>query len=184
MKRLGVGILIATVVVYMWGFLFWGASLIPYGAWTATADDVAAGHGLLEHFPQRGTYFVPGMHHDPEALEALYAEGPIAMVHMLDTDGRPVFEVSFMVKGIFLNLVVVVLVALLLRSAIGGLPTYGSRVKHAALAGLIGAVLIHGGALAWWYMPLGWELVLAAYDFTAVVVIGLVLAKFVEPKAA
>ena len=65
MKRCVIGIILATLAMYVWGFLYWGgANPFPYKAWKQTPDDVAAGKALLEHFPETGTYHMPGMNHD------------------------------------------------------------------------------------------------------------------------
>ncbi len=42
MKQQAIGVAIATIAIYMWGFLFWGATTIPYSPLKATPDDEAA----------------------------------------------------------------------------------------------------------------------------------------------
>ncbi len=182
MKRLSLGVVLATLAVYAWGMLYWGFNPLPYAAWQRTNDDVAAGQALLEHFPRSGTYFIPGMYNDDETLTRLYESGPVAFVHMISRDGRPRVDPAIFVKGLALDFVVVSLVALLLWQA--GLPTYRARLTVVVLAGAAAAVLIDVGATVWWYIDWEWKLAQALYDWSAFVVAGLVLAGFVRPERA
>ena len=183
-KRLALGIGLATIVLYLWGILYWGVNPLPYRTWRQTADDAAARQALLQYFPEAGTYFVPGLHHDEATLSQLFAEGPIAFVHLTSREGRPVHDPGIMVKGFVLDFVVVVLIALLLQLAAPALDSYGQRIKLVALAGLTAAILVDGGDVVWWYLPWDWKLHQAAYTFSAWLVSGLVLAKFVAPARA
>ena len=88
-KRQIIGVVLATLAVYMWGFLYWGASTIPYSAWQATNDDAAAGKALLEHFPVSGTYYVPGMYVDEATRNELSEAGPVAFADRADSTRDP-----------------------------------------------------------------------------------------------
>ena len=46
MGRTFIGIAIASVVLYVWGFLYWGLGPWPTMIWHQAADDVAAGEAL------------------------------------------------------------------------------------------------------------------------------------------
>ena len=181
MKRMIIGVVVAAVVLYMWGFVYWGFG--PYGKmiWKQTQDDAAAGQVLLEHFPQNGTYFVPGMGNEEEKREALYDNGPVAFVHMISASGRPMVDSSIMIQGFVLNLVVILLIAFLLRQVAPALPTYFDRVKFSALAGLTAAVLIDCGDAVWWQIDWPWMLYTGFYHFSAWTLTGLILAKFIAP---
>ncbi len=181
-KRLVSGIILATIALYLWGMLYWGANPLPYKTWRQTADVTGARQALLQYFPETGTYFIPGLHHDEATLNQLFAEGPIAFVHLNSREGRPVFDPGIMVKGFVLDLVVVVLIALLLQLASPALGSYGQRVKLIAIAGLTATVLVDIGDVVWWYLPWDWKLQQAGYTFGAWLVSGLVLAKFVAPS--
>lgn len=180
MSRSTIGVILAAFAMYLWGMLYWGANPLPYTSWSSTADDVAAGAALRQHFPTDGTYYVPSMSHDKAELESLMAAGPVAFVHMLRSDGRPLMDVGIMIKGLILYLVVAAAMAFLLRLAAPGLPSYGDRLKLMACAALVAVLLIHVGEAVWWYIPWAWKLHQAAYDFTAWCVGGAVLARFVR----
>lgn len=181
MQRLALGVGLASVALFVWGFLYWGLNPLPYSTWKQTADDAAAQRAVLEHFPETGTYYLPGLYNDAETRTRLHEAGPIAFLHLTDRDGRPEQEPAMMARGMLLNLVSVTLMALLLRMA--ALPTYGGRVGLVALAGFAAAVLIDVGDSIWWYIPIEWKLHQAVYTFTAWLVPGLVLARFVVPEA-
>lgn len=181
MKRLVIGIAIAAVALYAWGFLVWGAG--PYATliWKQSPEEEVAGQMLREQFPHNGTYFVPAA--ALENVEQRFEHGPVAMIHMLAVDGRPAFDPSIMVKGFLVNLVAIVLVALLLKQVASALPTYFDRVKFVALAGLASAILIDIGDVAWWQMDLSWMAYRGAYHASAWVVMGLVLGCFLGKPA-
>ncbi len=183
MKRLILGTVIAAVVLFLYGFLYWGGP-IPYGEhiWKQTANDTAAGKSLLEHFPEKGTYFVPAVTNEDGSRAALYSWGPVAMVHMLSPDGRPEVDSSIMLQGFFMNLAFIFVVGLLLRQVTAALPTYGSRVMFAATAGLACTLLTDIGDIAWWTIDWQWRLYTGFYHFSAWVIVGLVLAAFVGPS--
>jgi hypothetical protein len=179
MARTIVGIVVASVVLYFWGFVVWG--LVPFQqfVWKAAKDDRAAGAALAEQFPERGAYFVPSATHDEQTAEELYGRGPIAMVHMISLTGRPMADASIMVKGFFLNVAGVVLIAWLLRVA--ALPTYSRRLLLVFVAGLTATVLIDFGDAVWWGTSWIWKLYQGFYSLSAYVVAGSVLAGFIKP---
>ena len=182
MNRTILGIVLATIVLYFWGFLYWGVNPLPYQSLRRTSDTAAAGEALKKFFPENGTYLFPGIFEDEAEAEKMYSAGPVGILHMTSVDGRPAFDPRIMLNGFVVNSLVVCLIAALLRTVIGALPTYGSRVKFAALAGLTCALLTDIGEAAWWDVGLAWNLHKVVYTVSAWVVTALVLAKFVGEK--
>src|SRR5690606_3979537 len=76
MKNQLIGVVLATIAMFFWGFLYWGATTIPYGPLKASNGDEAAQQALLEHFPTTGMYMIPGMHNDTDDLRRMYEAGP------------------------------------------------------------------------------------------------------------
>jgi hypothetical protein len=185
MKRSLIGIAIAAVVLYFYGFLIWGG-VIPYGEhiWRQAADDASAAKALREHFPEARTYVVPAATSDPEIKAALHEEGPIVMLHVLSADGRPEFDPMIMAKGFAVNLAFIIAVALLLQQVVAALPTYTGRVTFAALAGLACTLLTDIGDIAWWEIDWQWKLYTGAYHLTAWIIVAIVLAAFIRPRTA
>lgn len=184
MKRFALGVLLAALAMFVWGMLYWGVNPLPYTTWKRSTDDVAAGQALLKYFPENGTYYIPGMYHDKATLARMFEQGPVAFVHMLRREGRPMMDPAIMVKGIILYLAVAFLLAWLVRLALPGLSTYGSRVKFMALMALAAVAMIDLGDAVWWYIPLNWKIQQGLYNFSALLVAGLVLAKLVDSKKA
>ena len=150
MKRLALGIVLAAVVLYFFGFLWWG--LGPYRTliWDqAVVEDRAATY-LQEQFPRNGTYYVPGFTEDTEELEERFETGPVAFVHMLAVDGRPMMDSGIMIRGFVNNLVVIMLIAVLLRHVAPALNSYWRGVQFVTLVGLTGVMMFDFGTVVWW----------------------------------
>jgi hypothetical protein len=179
MKNSTKGVAIAAVVLFFWGFLYWGLGPYRTMIWHQSTDDVAAGQALLKHFPENGSYFVPEMTHEEATVENLFADGPVAFVHMISASGRSMHDPTIMIQGFILNLVVIVLIATLLHRVCSALPTYLDRVKFVALAGLIAAVLVDLGDAVWWQIDWSWKLYQSFYTLSACVITGLILAKYI-----
>jgi hypothetical protein len=184
MKRTIIGVAIASVVLFFWGFVYWGLGPYKTMIWKHTRDDAAAGTALRDHFPENGTYLVPSFANDEATMESLSKKGPVALVHMIAVGGAETFDPMMLVKGFCLNVIVITLIAILLRPVVSSLPTYTNRVMFVALAGLAAALLIDGGDVAWWHISWTWKLYQAFYSFSFWVITGLILAWFVTPKPA
>lgn len=184
MVRLIVGIVLADVVLYFWGFLFWGVNPFWSQVIRQASDDRAAAQAVRTHFPARGTYLVPGLHQPAETLATAFPEGPVAFVHVTHPDGRPIMDPQIMLNGFLLNTVVVVLIALVLNQVKPALPSYASRVGHCLLIGLTAAILVDIGEAAWWTLPLDWKLWQAGYSASVWLVAGAVLAAFIRPAVS
>lgn len=183
MQRTVIGIVVATIVLYLWGFVYWGTSTLPYQTWSQAPDDRAAGAALLEHFPESGVYYVPGNDHPMEERNALFEQGPTGFV-IVDRDGRPAFDTGIMAAGFALNGVVVAVLAVLLRLTRAAAPGYGQRLGIVVVAGAAGVLLVNFGDIVWWMIPPGWVLAQAFYNFSGMVIVGAILAGFVRPEEA
>jgi hypothetical protein len=181
MRRIAVGVVLATIAMFVWGMVYWAANPLPYRSWKHAADDERAQRALREHFPEVGTYFVPSIRHDPETLARRSAAGPVGFVHVT-SQGRPVHDTSIMTKGLLLDFLSALVMAGLLWMAGPALPTYRRRAAFAALAGVGAALLIDGGDVAWWSIPWGWKLHQAVYNAGAWAVAGVVLARFIDRR--
>ena len=175
MKR-PLAILAAAFAVYVWGFLFWGATTIPYRAWKTATDDPAAQQALREHFPANGVYAVPSVMHDIETQERLTEAGPTGFVFITAAEGRPLMVPSVMIMGFVQEIAVAALVAALLGWAGAGL-AFAGKVKLALLAGLISVVQTQFGDAVWWMAPWGWKLVTSFYEIVCFLIMGVILAK-------
>jgi hypothetical protein len=181
MVRTALGVIVASIVIYAWGFAYWGFGPYRTLIWKQAENDELAGQALTTHFTDRGTYFVPSFNADQQKTVELMEKGPVAMVHMLAPQGHPAFDPIVMGQGFVLNLVVVILVAVLLHNITPSMPTYLGRVGLVILAGLIASLLIDGGDIVWWRIPWEWKLYQAAYNVSVWVIAGAILAAFIRP---
>ena len=182
MARLIAGVIIAAVVLYLFGFVYWGMGPYATVIWKQAADDEAAGTALARHFPENGTYFVPAIKPDMETTNRLAEKGPVAFVHMIAVDGKPMTDPSIMIGGFFLNLVAIVLIALLVKLAAPAVPTYAARVGFVALAGLAAAVFSEGNEAVWWQISWEWKLYQAVYSVAFWIIAGVILAAFIQAE--
>ena len=176
------GIVVASIAVFLWGFLYWGANPVPYMAWEQAPDDRAAGQALLEHFPESGVYYLPGNGNPPELRAALYESGPTGFV-IIDRNGRPEMDPSIMMQGFALNVLIICLLAGLLHVTASATPSWGERFRVTLLAGAVAVTLVDFGHAVWWLIPWPWVLAQAFYDFTAVALMGAILAYFIRDPA-
>src|SRR5688572_22181231 len=103
MRRTALGIVLATLAMFVWGTVYWGANPFPYRTWKAAVNDEAAQRLLREQFPGVGTYFVPSLRTDRETLARRYSSGPVAFVYVT-SQGRPIHDTSIMTKGLLIDL--------------------------------------------------------------------------------
>ena len=178
-----IGVVLATVAIFLWGFVYWGLMSAPYAPLKATNGDAAAQQALLEHFPSTGMYLIPGAYNAPEDAARMFAEGPSAMVNFV-REGHPMEDPAMMGQGFVLNLVVVLLLAVLMKRALPALPSYRERVVFAALVGLTAVVMINLGDAVWWRYPVSWKISQALYGFVSFTLAGAILAKFIRPLDA
>jgi hypothetical protein len=181
MKK-AIAILAAAFAVYMWGFLFWGASTLPYQAWERAADDSAAQQAIREHFPRNGFYGIPSVQHDAATLETLATTGPTALVVVTAADGRPPMVPSVLIFG-FLHMILVTALVAALLSCIGGALSFGRKVQLTVLVGVISAVQSQFGDAIWWMYPWDWKLIVSIYEIGAFFIMGVILAKMLPARA-
>ena len=109
MIRLFVGSLLVAVVLWAWSTLFYVISPIPYYTMSQTADDIAAGEALLEHFPETGTYILPGRYNGADVRSEMRNNGPVATIYFT-REGSPEASVTKILIGSFNSVVIGLLI--------------------------------------------------------------------------
>jgi hypothetical protein len=180
MKKFFLGPALAALAMFVFGFLYWGVSPLPYKVLNRVDDDAAAAAALAKIFPSSGTYFLPGLYLDRAKHEELMTRGPIAEVHFVNS-GLPMMDPKILVKGYLHCFALCVLLALMLNKLAPAFQSWSGRAKFCAEVGLIVALYQYVYAI-WWHHALAWVSMQAIYDFLEFVIAGLVLAKFVTPK--
>lgn len=182
MRRMVLGIFLATVALFAWGALFW-MNPLPMKLVKSTPDDIAAREALIRHFPESGVYLFPGQHNEKAVLENLMKSGPVATVN-INHDGVGTMEPLSLVMGIVHELIFVALLAFLLRKAGPALSGYAGRVGFVVLAGSAAVLLTELTDPIWWHHPWPWHMLSGLYFFIGWIITGLVLARFIRPEAS
>jgi hypothetical protein len=179
MRRLLMGTTVAALVLFFWGFLYWGASPLAWVIIGPVPDEVALQGALREALPEPGAYFLPHPgREDAETHSARAKAGPVAT--LLVHGGADPSDPTPFVAGFVHMWVSALLMGLLLRRFAPA--TFGSAVRVATLAGLAAAVWSNLGRPLWYWQPWDYHLLFAVYDFSGWVVAGTVLAYFVRPR--
>lgn len=175
MKPLVLGSFLAAVALFLWGFVFYTLTGVADNVLKSTPTDV--GPMLNAAFPESGTYFVPGVANDDEAI-AFMARGPVAMVH-IHKDGLAAMDPKLMIGGFLHGWVYCLLLAALLRQ-ICKKSGYGARVGFVVLVAVAGAFMSRFGDAIWWHKSWDWQVTEFIYNVIGTLAAGLVLAKFIK----
>jgi hypothetical protein len=179
MIRTVIGGLVAGIIIFVIGFIFWAT---PLGELAYSKADEAQNAAVQASLAQNltpsgtGTYIIPA--HSSAAGAVLYAKGPIATVHF-NTRGYSPDDMSAILPGF----IVAVIAGLLISF---GLAAVGDR-PFAELARLV--VCFSLGFTVWEYLgsPIfnhyGWGHWIYAFiaESVALVVAGLVVARWFVP---
>lgn len=173
MRSLPVGSLVAAIVMFGLGFVFFdllhGMMLTPLDAATATALQGALGANLTE----AGRYMIPAT---PDAWMA----GPGALIDFTPAGAAPSMGMA-MGLGFVHFLISAFLIGLALKG-VGG--DEDRRMKAAVMFGLAAAFFMHLGDPVWY--GFGWRAALFVFVADGVMFIagGLILAKWFTAEAA
>lgn len=181
MNKYLLGSFLAAIAFFLWGFLYWAVSPLPKQFIQTNPDEVAARTMLKQLFPTDGTYFIPNWSDDMDKMNAAHLEGPIATVHIKNAGSDPM-PASFFIMGIVHSWVATLLLTfLLVKASPAVLSSYGSRVWFVTLIGITIAVISDFSFPVFWGNP--WPIFIfnASFVVTAMLIVGLVLAKFVKP---
>jgi hypothetical protein len=189
--RVIVAAALSAVLMFFWGFVYWGPVLNMTSRLMATLPedtelDVAAplrGGNLPD-----GLYVYPGpvenLHDDAavSAWEKKLEEGPV--FHMAyHQGGVSPMDPAMFAKGLAHSFVIALLAGILLATVVHGLRTYASRVGMLLLVSLIAALWTNVGNAIWWFHPPGYAAGQIAYEFVAGLLMALVTAAIIRPPA-
>lgn len=178
--RFLIGVVVASVALFFWGFIFWTVSPYPKTVMKSPPNQEAFRQALLTNFEEDGVYLIPGMG-DPEDPEfaKLQEAGPIATL-MFRREGTPPMS-TVMLNGYLHMLGSVFLLAIVLATA--GRRTYFGRFMLVFWLGLFVAVWAEMSDVVWFFYPLRYACLKQSYHVTSMIVVGAILAFFVRPPA-
>lgn len=183
MKKFVLAPVFAALAMFVWGFLYWGAPHhLPYKSLGTVADDSATAEAIGKLFPSSGAYLIPNPQAGDEKMAALMKRGPSVEVH-IRKESMAMMDPSLLLAGYVHMLVIAVMLTGLLCGLEKAFERWTCRVKFCAAIGLLVGVCDLGAAI-WWHHAWGWTIALSVYDLVMYTIAGLVLARFVTPKAS
>lgn len=176
------GIFLAAVILFVWGFLFWGISPYPKAVLKSLpAADQAVVIGALKSMTASGVFLVPNgpdtAETDPE-FEKKHLEGPVATL-IVRQEGLPAMAPQVMINGFLHMLGASFLAAMVLISS--GRREFFGRFMVCFWMGLFVAVWTEISRVVWFYFPWNYCLLYMAYHFSSCVILGIVLGITVRP---
>jgi len=176
MRRL-IGILLAAVAMFLWGFVFYGSGLLELHHGVSAESEVLLADALRKQLPDSGYYMIPDPRNAPETLGERMKAGPFARIH-LHAGGVAFGDPQVMARGFLHMLFTCVLLSLAMWLVARDSPEYMDRLKIGFLFGLAAAVFAHLGGPIWWHETWGQALKLTLYDCVAYTLAAAILAKF------
>lgn len=183
MKKHLLGPLLAALAAFCFGFIWWGLSPLSYKGLSTVPDVSGTALALGRMFPASGAYMLPSPLDGEARMKELSARGPMVEVHIHKEPFGDADMGRVMAVGFLHMFVISVLLSFILCGLEKAFVRWTCRVKFCAAIGLLVATCDLGYSI-WWHHALSWTISQAGYDFLMYVVVGLVLAKFVTPKAA
>jgi hypothetical protein len=173
-----------TLVLVLWGMLFWGFLAGPVGVFQKIGNDRAVTQTLMDGGIRTGTYFMPWPRDTPDTFASFVAQHK----------SGPFYRLSFVREGVDPNSVRKILVGCFHYFVVAGVSvllllvtrprTLMRRVCTVLLAGMIGSIFITVGDPIWFHMP--WDYVRGEllYEVVAWLLLGVTVSVIVGPVVA
>ena len=183
MKRLFAGSLVVALVLWVWSTVFYVILPIPYYTMSETADDIAAGQALKEHFPETGTYILPGRYADDDVRKQMRAEGPVATIYYT-RDGSPEASPVKILIGTFNSIVIGLILGAAMLLLNRYTTDYWAHVAIGTTFGMAYTAYPRFADIIWSDFPPGYQLMMIFSDGFSWILIVLVMAWFTRPRPA
>lgn len=168
--KLAIGIVLAALALFVFGFLYWAVNPLAYGSWNELPDPAGAKAAARAQFPATGVYGFPRPGEMADGMSAI-----VYVRHDLPESSPDPVE---LLKGLAHYVLVAAVLALVLPRGAG----LAATVRRAAVLGLASVVIIEGTDVVWWGYPLAWKLWGAAYHVLLFVLGALVLTWFLPAR--
>ena len=182
MVRFFAGSLLVALVLWVWSTLFYVVSPVPYYTMSETADDLAAGQALLDHFPETGTYILPGRYNSDEVRSQMRNSGPVATIYF-NRNGSPEASVTKILIGTFNSICIGVLIGLAMLMLNRHTTDYWSHVAIGSMFGIAYTAYPRFADIIWSDFPYGYQLMMIFSDGFSWILAVMVMAWFTRPKA-
>jgi hypothetical protein len=185
--RIGIGAMLAAVVLMAWGFVFWDLLAVP----DSVLRPLPAGESLTRELRTSplttGVYLSPhpptGPHRTAEswaAFDKQCREGPLLYL-FYRREGAAPMNVTTYARGALLMFSAAFLAGCLLAVVAPRLRSFAARAGFVLLLGLFATFFVNLTQPVWFHHPWGYHFVMAVFDCSNALLMGLVLAWFVRP---
>ncbi len=168
------GVVVTGIVLFFFGFLYWGVNQLPYATWNTVTDPAVAQTTAASLFPEDGVYFLPGPGNDPEAAKLLET-GPSVMLTIRHTQDQMAMQFGL---GVVHNILSALLLVIVLKGVVGT----GAMITRALLVGFVAGFVILGSNIIWWMQPISWMFFHLVY-YLIYFALGAWVLSFFLPKA-
>jgi hypothetical protein len=182
MARTLIGGIVAGIIIFVLGYVFWGSPLGEIAFRTAgDAQNAAVQTALAQNLTQTGTgaYIIPAHHGAQGAV--LYAKGPIATVQF-NTAGFSPDDMSMLLPGFIVSLISGVLMALALAAVGGGGRSFANLGRMVVLFSLAFTVWEYLGTPIFNHFGWGYWIYAFVAESVSLIVAGLVVARWFMPR--
>ncbi|MEC9376032.1 MAG: hypothetical protein VYA80_06635 [Pseudomonadota bacterium] len=183
MKRLFLGSLLVALVLWSWSTFFYVLSPIPYYTMSETSDDIEAGKALLEHFPETGTYIIPGRYSSDELRKEMRTDGPVATVY-ITREGSPDASAKKIIIGTFNSICIGFLIGISMLLLNRHTTDYWSHVSIGSMFGIAYTAYPRFADIIWSDFPYGYQLMMIFSDGFSWILAVMVMAYFTRPTKA
>ncbi|MEM8933028.1 MAG: hypothetical protein AAGE94_17715 [Acidobacteriota bacterium] len=177
MRNLLVASLLASIALFVWGFVFW--PLTESHVTGHAVDEDALRAALQEQLPATGTYFLPSPQDGIDIWHRRHVEGPITVIRHRAEGVEPITP-SFFLRGWLFLFVAVLPMAWLMRRLARHLDSFGERVRLCMVIGLAMALFGELRGAVWSLEPWGHHLLGGGFVLGAWTILGVVLGWLVD----
>jgi hypothetical protein len=182
MARTFIGGLVAGIIIFVLGFVFWATPLgeIPFKT-AGDAQNAAIQTSLAQNLTPtgNGAYIIPS-HHGAEGA-VLYAKGPIATVYF-NTKGFSPDDMSMLLPGFIVAVISGLLMAFGLAAVGGGGRSFANLARMVVLFSLSFTVWEYLGSPIFNHFDWGYWIYAFIAESVSLIVAGLVVARWFMPR--
>lgn len=184
-KRMGLAALAAALILFFWGFFWFGISPLAKQSLQSLPSSAQPGIALFAATGlASGTYMSPSYDDSTPEIAAqtvaAYAAGPVAMIHYRQT-GVGFMDPAVMGVGFLHFFVSALLVGWLATRGGAPLPDFRRRWAFVAGAGLLIGFAGRFSEPIWYQLPWSFFVYYAAFDVTGWALAGLAMARILRP---
>ncbi len=187
--RIGIGALVAAIALMVWGLLFWNVLTVPEEFLQPLPGGEDVARAISRNVPESGVYIWPAADSSTagngaaaqSSAESYRRKGPLLHLFFV-REGTVPQTVTTLARGLLQFFVAAALAGCLLAAAELRLKSFAARAGFVFLAGLFATTLTNLGQPIWLNHPWGYHWLMAVYDSSNALLMGIVLALIVKPQ--